>query len=53
MSELQIGLLAIRGLVVIGVLGYSRIQERGAKRAAERLPFAARGCAVRCACAGT
>jgi hypothetical protein len=36
MSELQIGLLAIGGLVVIGVLAYNRIQERGAKRAAER-----------------
>ena len=36
MSELQIGLLAIGALVVAGVLGYNRIQERGAKRAAER-----------------
>lgn len=36
MSELQIGLLAIGGLVVVGVLAYNRIQERGAKRAAER-----------------
>jgi len=35
MSELQIGLLAIGGLVVVGVLAYNRIQERGAKRAAE------------------
>jgi FtsZ-interacting cell division protein ZipA len=36
MSELQIGLLAIGGLVVVGVLIYNRIQERGAKRDAER-----------------
>jgi ZipA, C-terminal FtsZ-binding domain len=36
MSELQIGLLVIGGLVVVGVLAYNRIQERGAKRAAER-----------------
>lgn len=36
MSELQIGLLAIGGLVVVGVLAYNRIQERGARRAAER-----------------
>jgi FtsZ-interacting cell division protein ZipA len=36
MSELQIGLLAIGGLVVVGVLAYNRIQERGAKQAAER-----------------
>ena len=35
MSELQIGLLAIGALVVAGVLAYNRIQERGAKRAAE------------------
>lgn len=34
MSELQIGLLAIGGLVVAGVLIYNRIQERGAARAA-------------------
>ncbi len=36
MSELQIGLLAIGALVVIGVLAYNRVQERGARRAAER-----------------
>jgi FtsZ-interacting cell division protein ZipA len=36
MSELQIGLLAIGGLVVVGVLAYNRIQERGARRSAER-----------------
>jgi FtsZ-interacting cell division protein ZipA len=36
MSELQIGLLAIGGLVVVGVFAYNRVQERGAKRAAER-----------------
>lgn len=36
MSELQIGLLAIGTLVVVGVLAYNRVQERGAKRAAER-----------------
>ncbi len=36
MSELQIGLLAIGVLVVAGVLAYNRIQERGAKRDAER-----------------
>jgi FtsZ-interacting cell division protein ZipA len=36
MSELQIGLLAIGALVVVGVLAYNRIQERGARRAAER-----------------
>jgi FtsZ-interacting cell division protein ZipA len=36
MSELQIGLLVIGGLVVVGVLAYNRIQERGAKHAAER-----------------
>jgi len=36
MSELQIGLLAIGVLVVAGVLAYNRIQERGARRAAER-----------------
>jgi FtsZ-interacting cell division protein ZipA len=36
MSELQIGLLAIGGLVVAGVLVYNRVQERGARRAAEQ-----------------
>jgi FtsZ-interacting cell division protein ZipA len=36
MSELQIGLLGIGALVVAGVLAYNRIQERGARRAAER-----------------
>jgi FtsZ-interacting cell division protein ZipA len=36
MSELQIGLLAIGGLVVVGVLVYNRVQERGAKRDAQR-----------------
>ena len=36
MSELQIGLLAIGALVVAGVLVYNRVQERGARRAAER-----------------
>ena len=36
MSELQIGLLVIGGLVVAGVLIYNRIQERGARRDAER-----------------
>ena len=36
MSELQIGLLAIGALVVAGVLAYNRVQERGAKRDAER-----------------
>jgi FtsZ-interacting cell division protein ZipA len=36
MSELQIGLLVIGGLVVVGVLAYNRIQERGARRAAEK-----------------
>jgi len=36
MSELQIGLLGIGALVVAGVLAYNRIQERGAKREAER-----------------
>jgi FtsZ-interacting cell division protein ZipA len=35
MSELQIGLLVIGGLVVVGVLAYNRIQERGARREAE------------------
>ena len=36
MSELQIGLLAIGTLVVAGVLAYNRVQERGARRDAER-----------------
>jgi FtsZ-interacting cell division protein ZipA len=36
MSELQIGLLAVGALVVAGVLAYNRLQERGAKRDAER-----------------
>lgn len=36
MSELQFGLLVIGGLVVVGVLAYNRIQERGARRAAEQ-----------------
>jgi FtsZ-interacting cell division protein ZipA len=36
MSELQIGLLAIGAVVVAGVLVYNRIQERGARRDAER-----------------
>jgi hypothetical protein len=36
MSELQIGLLAIGALVVIGVLAYNRIQERGARGETER-----------------
>ena len=36
MSELQIGLLAIGALVVAGVLAYNRVQERGARRAAEK-----------------
>jgi FtsZ-interacting cell division protein ZipA len=36
MSEFQIGLLAIGGLVVAGVLAYNRIQERGARQSAER-----------------
>lgn len=36
MSELQIGLLAIGAAVVAGVLVYNRIQERGARRDAER-----------------
>ncbi len=36
MTELQIGLTVIGALVVAGVLVYNRIQERGAKRAAER-----------------
>lgn len=36
MSELQIGLLVIGALVIAGVLVYNRLQERGARRAAER-----------------
>lgn len=36
MSELQMGLLTIGALVVAGVLTYNKIQERGAKRGAER-----------------
>jgi hypothetical protein len=36
MSELQIGLLAIGGVVVAGVLIYNRLQERGAGRDADR-----------------
>jgi FtsZ-interacting cell division protein ZipA len=36
MSELQIGLLAIGGVVVAGVLVYNRLQERSAGRAADR-----------------
>jgi FtsZ-interacting cell division protein ZipA len=36
MSELQIGLLAIGALVVVGVVAYNRVQERGAKREAEQ-----------------
>jgi FtsZ-interacting cell division protein ZipA len=36
MSELQIGLLAIGAAVVAGVLVYNRVQERAARRAAER-----------------
>ncbi len=36
MSELQIGLLAIGAAVIVGVLAYNRIQERAARRAAER-----------------
>ena len=36
MSELQIALLAIGALVVAGVLIYNRVQERRAKRAAQR-----------------
>ena len=35
MSELQIGLLAIGAVVVVAVLAYNRVQERGAKRAAQ------------------
>jgi hypothetical protein len=36
MTELQIGLLAIGALVVVGVLAYNRIQERGVRRDGER-----------------
>ena len=36
MSDLQIGLLGIGALVVAGVLVYNRVQERNARRAAER-----------------
>jgi len=36
MSELQTGLLAIGALVVAGVLAYNRLQERAARREAER-----------------
>jgi FtsZ-interacting cell division protein ZipA len=36
MSELQIGLVAIGALVVAGVFAYNRLQERGARRDAER-----------------
>ena len=36
MSELQTGLLAIGALVVAGVLVYNRLQERAARRLAER-----------------
>jgi FtsZ-interacting cell division protein ZipA len=36
MSELQIGLVAVGVLVVAGVLAYNRLQERGARRDAER-----------------
>lgn len=36
MSELQIGLLAIGGLVVAGVLAYNKFQERRARGAAEK-----------------
>lgn len=36
MSELQIGLLAIGVLVIVGVVAYNRIQERAARRAAEK-----------------
>jgi len=35
MTELQIGLLAIGALVVVGVLAYNRMQERGAQRGDE------------------
>lgn len=36
MTEFQLGLLAIGALVVAGVFAYNRIQERSARRAAER-----------------
>jgi hypothetical protein len=36
MSDLQIGLLAVGALVVVGVLLYNGLQERRARRAAER-----------------
>lgn len=36
MTELQIGLLAIGALVVVGVLAYNRMQERGVRRDGER-----------------
>lgn len=36
MTELQIGLLAIGALVVLGVLAYNRLQERGARGDTER-----------------
>jgi len=36
MTELQIGLAAIGAVVVLGVLAYNRLQERRARRAAER-----------------
>jgi hypothetical protein len=36
MSDLQIGLLAVGALVVVGVLVYNSLQERRARRAAER-----------------
>jgi FtsZ-interacting cell division protein ZipA len=36
MTELQIGLLAIGALVVLGVLAYNRMQERGARKDTER-----------------
>jgi hypothetical protein len=36
MSDLQIGLLAVGALVVVGVLAYNGLQERQARRAAER-----------------
>lgn len=42
MTELQLALLVIGALVVAGVFAYNRLQERGARRAAER---AFRSCA--------
>jgi len=36
MTELQLALLVIGALVVAGVFAYNRLQERGARRAAER-----------------